>query len=97
MLLENPGAADRLNHLGVEVEQTADVASQHARLAAAGMTVGEQQNTTCCYAVQDKFWISAPDGEQWEHYAVLADANPELEGTTNLELSAVAGDGTCCR
>jgi catechol 2,3-dioxygenase-like lactoylglutathione lyase family enzyme len=96
VLLENPGSGGSLNHLGVEVETTDDVESNQTRLVAEGLVAGEEKNTTCCYAVQDKFWVTAPDGEKWEHYVVLADANPELEGQTNHELSVVAGDGRCC-
>ena len=29
---------------------------------------------SCCFAVQDKVWVDAPDGEPWEIYTVLADA-----------------------
>jgi catechol 2,3-dioxygenase-like lactoylglutathione lyase family enzyme len=96
VLLENPGSGGSLNHLGVEVESADEVESNHARLLEAGVLAGDTANTTCCYAVQDKFWVTAPDGEQWEHYVVLADANPELEGQTATELSMVAGDGACC-
>ena len=31
-------------------------------------------NTTCCFATQDKVWVTAPDEEKWEVYTVLADA-----------------------
>jgi catechol 2,3-dioxygenase-like lactoylglutathione lyase family enzyme len=96
VLLENPGATDRLNHLGVEVDSATEVEAHQVRLTGLGVLAGQQQNTTCCYAVQDKFWVSGPDGEQWEHYVVLADAHPELEGRTDRELSAVTGDGSCC-
>jgi catechol 2,3-dioxygenase-like lactoylglutathione lyase family enzyme len=96
VLLENPGSGGSLNHLGVEVEQAADVEAQQARLTAEGFFADEEKSTTCCYAVQDKFWVTAPDGEKWEHYLVLADSQPELEGQTAREVSMVAGDGTCC-
>jgi catechol 2,3-dioxygenase-like lactoylglutathione lyase family enzyme len=96
VLLENPGSGGSLNHLGVEVEQAADVESHLTRLTAEGFFTNEEKNTTCCYAVQDKFWITAPDGEKWEHYVVLADSQPELQGQTTSDPSAVAGDGTCC-
>ena len=56
-----------------------------------------EDDTTCCYAVQDKVWVTGPGGEPWEVYTVTGDARPDLEGRTELELSAVAGDGTCCR
>jgi catechol 2,3-dioxygenase-like lactoylglutathione lyase family enzyme len=96
VLLENPGSGGSLNHLGVEVEQAADVEAQQARLTAEGFFVDEEKGTTCCYAVQDKFWVTAPDGEKWEHYVVLADSQPELEGHTARERSMAGGDGTCC-
>jgi catechol 2,3-dioxygenase-like lactoylglutathione lyase family enzyme len=96
VLVENPGSGGSLNHLGVEVENAADVESHQARLSAEGFFADVEKNTTCCYAVQDKFWVTAPDGEKWEHYVVLADSQPELEGHSAKELSMVAGDGSCC-
>jgi catechol 2,3-dioxygenase-like lactoylglutathione lyase family enzyme len=96
VLVENPGSGGSLNHLGVEVENAADVESHQARLSAEGFFGDVEKNTTCCYAVQDKFWVTAPDGEKWEHYVVLADSQPELEGQSAKELSMVAGDGSCC-
>jgi catechol 2,3-dioxygenase-like lactoylglutathione lyase family enzyme len=96
VLLENPGSGGTMNHLGVEVDTTNEVESHQARLTAEGFLTGAEKHTTCCYAVQDKFWVTAPDGEKWEHYTVLADSQPELEGHTDLGLAAVSGDGTCC-
>jgi catechol 2,3-dioxygenase-like lactoylglutathione lyase family enzyme len=75
VLLENPGQGGTLNHLGVEVEDTAAVEAQQARLADAGLAAVEERDTTCCYARQDKFWVKgAPDAERWEIYTVLADS-----------------------
>jgi catechol 2,3-dioxygenase-like lactoylglutathione lyase family enzyme len=75
VLLENPGQGGSLNHLGVEVPDTGTVAAEQARLAGAGLAGAEEQDTTCCYARQDKFWVQgAPDGESWEIYTVLADS-----------------------
>jgi hypothetical protein len=42
----------------------------------------------CCYARQDKHWVTGPDGQRWENYVVLADAQPELEGRTHADLAA---------
>ena len=98
VLLE--GVADeptRLDHLGVEVESTDEVAAAAARLAATGLTTDVQDNTTCCYAVQDKVWVTGPGEEPWEVYTVKADDRPDLEGHKELALSALAGDGTCCQ
>lgn len=96
VLLENPGEGGSLNHLGVEVTDTAEVEAHLARLSTEGFLTNEDKKTTCCYAVQDKFWVTGPDGERWEHYTVLADAQPELEGTTTETPGLAAGDGTCC-
>ena len=75
VLLENPGQGGTLNHLGVEVQDTAAVEAEQARLADAGLAAVEERDTTCCYARQDKFWVQgAPDGEGWEIYTVLADS-----------------------
>jgi len=65
-------------------------------LADAGLATRIEDNTTCCYAVQDKVWVTGPGGEPWEVYTVTGDARPDLEGKTDAELSAVAGDGSCC-
>src|SRR4051812_42404007 len=98
VLLEGePGEATRMDHLGVEVPTTDEVTAATARLAEQGLATRVEENTTCCYAVQDKVWVTGPGGEPWEVYTVTADARPDLEGETDLELSAVAGDGSCCQ
>jgi catechol 2,3-dioxygenase-like lactoylglutathione lyase family enzyme len=75
VLIENRGHGGSLNHLGVEVESTDEVDAEQARLTEAGLASVDKRDSTCCYAVQDKFWVNgAPDGEQWEVYTVLADS-----------------------
>jgi catechol 2,3-dioxygenase-like lactoylglutathione lyase family enzyme len=75
VLLENPGQGGSLNHLGVEVAGTDVVEAEQARLAEAGLAAVEERDTTCCYARQDKFWVTgAPNGERWEIYTVLEDS-----------------------
>jgi catechol 2,3-dioxygenase-like lactoylglutathione lyase family enzyme len=76
VLLENPGQGGTLNHLGVEVADTDAVDAEQARLAQAGLAAVDERDTTCCYARQDKFWVTgAPGGERWEIYTVLADSS----------------------
>src|SRR3954452_4714854 len=97
VLLEGATAEPtRMDHLGVEVATAEEVTAATARLAEAGLATRVEDNTTCCYAVQDKVWVTGPGAEPWEVYTVTGDARPDLEGTTDLGLSAVAGDGTCC-
>ena len=74
VLMEIPAAAGTVNHLGVEVESTDEVGAATQRLASQGLATDVEENVTCCYAVQDKVWVSDPDGARWEVYTVLADA-----------------------
>ena len=98
VLLEGQaGEPTRMDHLGVEVATTDDVTAATGRLADAGLATRVEDNTTCCYAVQDKVWVTGPGGEPWEVYTVTGDARPDLEGKSAAELSVVAGDGACCK
>ena len=90
------GEDTRMDHLGVEVATTEDVNTAQHRLADAGLAPRPEDNTTCCYAVQDKVWVTGPGQEPWEVYVVKSDARPDLEGKTSLDLAEVNGDGTCC-
>lgn len=74
VLIENPGHGGTLNHLGVEVETSETVRAEIARLTDEGMFTEEEIGTTCCFAVQDKVWVTAPAGEKWEVYTVLGDS-----------------------
>src|SRR4051794_21134845 len=91
VLFEAPGRGGSINHLGVEVETTGDVAAATERLAAAGLHTTVENNTSCCWAVQDKVWVGDEASGRWEVYTVLADAHPELEGVTE-----VTTGNACC-
>ncbi|BBY23995.1 ArsI/CadI family heavy metal resistance metalloenzyme [Mycobacterium stomatepiae] len=81
VLIENRGHGGTLNHLGVEVADSGTVHTEIARLAAAGLFTEEEINTTCCFAAQDKVWVTGPAGERWEVYTVLADSDTFGPGT----------------
>lgn len=87
VLFENPEAPGTINHLGVEVSSTDEVVEATKYLAHQGFVTDIEEQTTCCYAVQDKVWVDGPDASRWEVYTVLADAN---------NASSLAGDGSCC-
>lgn len=74
VLLENPGEGGTLNHLGVEVASSDQVHAEIARLTDEGLFTDEEIGTTCCFATQDKVWVTGPGGERWEVYTVLADS-----------------------
>ncbi len=88
VLIENPGQGGSLNHLGVEVGSVDEVDSELARLGAAGFASLEERDSTCCYAKQDKFWVTeTPHGERWEVYTVLEDSET---------FAGAPGGSTCC-
>jgi lactoylglutathione lyase len=97
VLIENPGSGGTINHLGVEVGSSETVHAEIARLTGEGLFTDEEIGTTCCFAIQDKVWVSGPAGERWEVYTVLADS--DTFGTSPQLLADTAGEepgGLCC-
>ena len=93
ILIAGNGEGGTLNHLGVEVESTDDVAATQQRLEHEGLPTATEDEVSCCYAVQDKVWVDAPDGEPWEIYTVLSDV--EMPGG-ELRTVEPDGDAACC-
>ncbi len=93
VLIEGHGEPGSLNHLGVEVESTREVAATETRLQDEGMATATEDEVACCYALQDKVWVDGPDERPWEIYTVLADVEMPVG-----ELRAVdtASDALCC-
>lgn len=73
VLIAGQGEPGSLNHVGVEVPSTDEVSAAATRLQAEGAPCEVQDSTTCCFAVQDKVWVTGPE-IPWEIYTVLADA-----------------------
>ena len=94
VLIENPGHGGTLNHLGVEVESSDQVHSEIARLTDEGLFTEEEIGATCCFATQDKVWVTGPAGEKWEVYTVLADS--ESFGANSPALEGTDPGGACC-
>jgi catechol 2,3-dioxygenase-like lactoylglutathione lyase family enzyme len=95
VLIEGTGVAGSINHLGVEVESTDEVAAATSRLASDGLPVATEDEVSCCFAVQDNVWVDAPDGEAWEVYTVLADAEMPA-GRLRGEGADGDADTMCC-
>jgi catechol 2,3-dioxygenase-like lactoylglutathione lyase family enzyme len=89
------GTVGALNHLGVEVESTDEVASARDRFREAGLAAFDENDTTCCYALQDKVWVHDPAGAPWEVYTVKDD-DPADGRPATASLSLLAEDGACC-
>ena len=90
VLFTGMGEPGSLNHIGVEVASTDEVAAVIARTQADGMDQEVQQGTACCFAVQDKTWIKGPEND-WEFYTVLGDAPAMACGA-----DAETAPSTCC-
>ncbi|MEV2195126.1 ArsI/CadI family heavy metal resistance metalloenzyme [Streptomyces phaeochromogenes] len=90
------GEATRMDHLGVEVETTEAVHAATARLGQAGLNTDVENDTTCCYALQDKVWVHGPGQEPWEVYVVKADADSlaKQQGSTCCAAGPVEAEDT---
>ena len=97
VLLENPGQGGSINHLGVEVGSSEQVHAEIARLSGAGLFTEVEMGTTCCFATQDKVWVTGPHGERWEVYTVLADsATFGTSPQTLVDAGQAPESGVCC-
>lgn len=94
------GEKTRMDHLGVEVFSSEEVAVATERLKAVGLDTLEQNDTTCCYARQDKVWATGPGQERWEFYVVKEDSQTFGEIDPALAAQATAAPATpadgCC-
>ena len=94
----SPGEPTRMDHLGIEVETAREVTAATTRLAASGLATVAEQDTACCYALQDKVWVTGPGGEPWEVYTVKADADTlgKADGSTCCAAApGVSAPGAC--
>ena len=62
------GGANGVRHLGIQVEDQAELAEVYARMQRADGPVLDEGATTCCYAKSEKSWIDDPQGVQWETF-----------------------------
>jgi len=73
-MVEAPRTGVNASHFGIQVASTEDVLEAKQRFEAAGLRTLTEEDTACCYAVQDKVWVDDPDGNSWEVFVVKADA-----------------------
>jgi catechol 2,3-dioxygenase-like lactoylglutathione lyase family enzyme len=89
VLLEGePGRPTVMDHLGVEVETREAVDAATTRLTGAGLATLTEDDTECCYALQDKVWVHGPGAEPWEVYVV--------KGDSAVGDKPIAAAGDCC-
>lgn len=99
---EAPRTGINASHFGIQVASTDDVLEAKARFEALGLATFSEEDTACCYAVQDKVWVEDPDGNSWEVFVVKADA-PVIKADASSccapvgisKKPAVVGPGCC--
>jgi predicted enzyme related to lactoylglutathione lyase len=69
------------NPAGIQVGSTDDVLRARARLVEAGLATFDEMDTTCCYAKQDKIWVTAPEGEKWEVFVTHEEVDVQASGS----------------
>jgi catechol 2,3-dioxygenase-like lactoylglutathione lyase family enzyme len=103
-----PDQPTAMDHLGVEVFDTDEVTAAATRLRESGLVTLSENDTECCYALQDKVWVRGPGNEPWEVYVVKGDAdqldkNPDGgecrcggDEEPPQQQPAAAAEATCC-
>lgn len=108
-LLKSPGlnftlnyreevSGNQVNHFGFQVASTEEVLAHKNRLEKLGLLADKDEfNTTCCYAIQDKFWVHDPDGNEWEFFYTKADADVHRDDASACcTPDTKAEKNTCC-
>jgi catechol 2,3-dioxygenase-like lactoylglutathione lyase family enzyme len=105
-MVEAPRSGVNASHFGIQVATTKDVLEAAARFKRGGLQTRAEEDTSCCYAVQDKVWAEDPDGNMWEVFVVKADSpSMRAEGTTccattagrpGERLRSTGAKGGCC-
>ena len=88
VLFEATGQGGTLNHLGVEVEEAAQVLAAEERITGAGLGTSGVDDTLCCYAEKTETWVEAPD-TKWEWYVKTGDSEV-------MENIIVGSNGAAC-
>jgi predicted lactoylglutathione lyase len=92
-----------LSHLGLQVETTKEVLAIGKRWTENGLLTLDEMQTDCCYAFQDKIWVSDPDGNSWEVFTVLDNIETKKDSvsacclpTQNLANIIKSEKAACC-
>jgi len=105
-MVEAPRSGVNASHFGIQVATTEDVAIAAARFKRNGLPTRAEEDTSCCYAVQDKVWVEDPDGNMWEVFVVKGDS-PSMRtdqttccapttGASQDDLVSIGAKRGCC-
>ncbi|MGH6784736.1 MAG: glyoxalase/bleomycin resistance/dioxygenase family protein, partial [Sphingomicrobium sp.] len=85
-----------IEHLGIQVEDSEELAVVYGRLKAADRPVLDEGATTCCYAKSEKSWIADPDGVVWETFLTSGNSTSYGDSPALGTLSDSIADDKCC-
>lgn len=85
------GTGAGLDHLGIQAENSGELAETYGRMKAAEGPILEQGNTVCCYATSEKSWITDPDGVAWEAFLTHGESTVYGDGSGQAPAAAA-----CC-
>jgi len=87
----------RVLHMGIELPSADEVNALRARLESAGLKGIAEESAACCYAISDKFWVTDPDGNQWELFAnSVTDTGTSGNGRLSAPTPAEMSTGASC-
>lgn len=92
-------SGNQVGHFGFQVENQEEVLQHKDRLEKLGLFAQEEMDATCCYAAQDKFWVSDPDGNEWEFFYTKADVESmktDLACCSTQQVKVEIKNSTCC-
>lgn len=109
-LLDDPGlnftlnlrdevSGNQVGHFGFQVEDKEEVLQNKDRLEKVGFFAREEMDVTCCYATQDKFWVTDPDGNEWEFFYTKSDVESmetKSECCTTEPVKVDIKTSSCC-
>jgi catechol-2,3-dioxygenase len=88
-----------LDHMGLQVDDAGELNALRDHMSAANISTHSDGETTCCYAKSEKSWVEDPDGNAWEAYHTMDDAQLYMGGDTATEAACRTPEtpqGVCC-
>jgi len=94
------GAPAGVQHLGIQVEDRAELEEVYARLKDAEGPVIEEGETVCCYAQSEKSWIDDPQGVPWETFLTTGESteygSDQIRPKSEKQAASACCAPSCC-
>ena len=85
-VLEIEGDVPGIHHVGIQVDDSQELAEIKQALKAAEAPILEVGETICCFSKSEKNWTIDPNGVRWETFRSLGDAE-DYGAKTSAELA----------